>query len=343
MVHQHFMLIPVMTVVENIVLGAEPTRHGQLDLDTARERVRELSASYGLAVDPDAVIEEIGVGQQQRVEILKALYRDARVLILDEPTAVLTPQEVDELFAVLRTLVAGGHVDHPDHAQAARGARGRRPHLGAAARQEGRDDRPRGRQRAQPGRADGRPRGAARRRARRRASRREDARACTICGCATIAGSTRCAASRWTSRAGEIVGIAGVDGNGQSELIQALAGMRDPARGQHRAATASTSRRATPREASDAGVGHIPEDRQRHGLVLDFSIAENTALHDYDEPPISRHHWLDRDAMAARAAEWIQLYDVRGGGPETPRARALGRQSAEGRARARDPVRTRAC
>ena len=108
MVHQHFMLIPVMSVVENIVLGAEPQSHWQLDLATARERVRELSARYGLVVDPDATIEELGVGQQQRVEILKALYRDARVLILDEPTAVLTPQEVDELFAVLRALVERG-------------------------------------------------------------------------------------------------------------------------------------------------------------------------------------------------------------------------------------------
>ncbi len=108
MVHQHFMLIPVMSVVENIVLGAEPRTRGQLDLATARERVRELSATYGLAVDPDALVEEIGVGRQQRVEILKALYRHARVLILDEPTAVLTPQEVDELFAVLRSLVAQG-------------------------------------------------------------------------------------------------------------------------------------------------------------------------------------------------------------------------------------------
>jgi ABC-type uncharacterized transport system ATPase subunit len=122
-------------------------------------------------------------------------------------------------------------------------------------------------------------------------------------------------------RAGEIVGIAGVDGTGQSELIQALAGMRVPHAGRIDLNGIDVTS-ATPRESSDAGVGHIPEDRQRHGLVLDFSLAENTALHDYDGPPISHHHWLDREAMTERAADWIQLYDVRGGGPATP-ARAL--------------------
>jgi ABC-type uncharacterized transport system ATPase subunit len=117
--------------------------------------------------------------------------------------------------------------------------------------------------------------------------------------------------------AGEIVAIAGVDGNGQSELVQALAGMRTPSAG-HIELHGADVTRTTPRRATDAGIGHIPEDRQRHGLVLDFSLAENVVLHDYDRKPISRHHWLDRDAMTARAAEWIQLYDVRGGGPATP-------------------------
>ena len=145
MVHQHFMLIPVMSVVENIVLGAEPRARPSSISTTARERVRELSAALRPGGRPRRHVEELGVGQQQRVEILKALYRDARVLILDEPTAVLTPQEVDELFAVLRALVARRHVDHPDHAQAARGAAVADRDHRAAARQEGRDDRPRGR------------------------------------------------------------------------------------------------------------------------------------------------------------------------------------------------------
>jgi simple sugar transport system ATP-binding protein len=320
MVHQHFMLIPVMSVVENIVLGAEPTRHGQLDLPAARERVRELSAHYGLAVDPDAIIEEIGVGQQQRVEILKALYREARVLILDEPTAVLTPQEVDELFAVLRTFVAGGasiilitHKLHEVLEVADRITVLRRGKKVATIDREGASERSLAelmvgrevlldvdRGPAHPG---------------------ERILAVTDLWVRDDRGLDAVRGLSMEVRAGEIVGIAGVDGNGQSELIQALAGMRVPHTGRVDLHGIDVTR-ATPRETSDAGVGHIPEDRQRHGLVLDFSIAENTALHDYDEEPIAHHHWLDREAMARRAAEWVQLYDVRGGGPWTP-ARAL--------------------
>ena len=320
MVHQHFMLIPVMTVVENIVLGAEPQNYGRLDLDTARERVRELSSSYGLAVDPDAVIEEIGVGQQQRVEILKALYRHARVLILDEPTAVLTPQEVDELFSVLRALVAGGtsiilitHKLHEVLDVADRISVLRRGAKVATIDREGASERSLAelmvgrevlldvaRGAAHPG---------------------ETVLSVRDLWVRDDRGLDAVRGLSMTVRAGEIVGIAGVDGNGQSELIQALAGMRVP-HGGHIELHGVDVTRANPRESSDAGVGHIPEDRQRHGLVLDFSIAENSALHDYDEPPISRMWWLDRDAMVTRAGEWIRLYDVRGGGPPT-HARAL--------------------
>jgi simple sugar transport system ATP-binding protein len=320
MVHQHFMLIPVMTVVENIVLGAEPQHRGQLDLKTARERVRKLSSSYGLAVDPDAVIEEIGVGRQQRVEILKALYRDARVLILDEPTAVLTPQEVDELFSVLRKLVAGGtsiilitHKLHEVLEVADRISVLRRGKKVATIDREGASER------SLAELMVGREvlldveRGPAH--AGETVLSVRDLWVRDDRGLEAVRGLSM------EVRAGEIVGIAGVDGNGQSELIQAFAGMRAPHQG-HIDLQGVDVTHASPRKATDAGVGHIPEDRQRHGLVLDFSIAENTALHDYDKPPISHRNWLDREAMVARAAEWITLYDVRGGGPPTP-ARAL--------------------
>jgi ABC-type uncharacterized transport system ATPase subunit len=320
MVHQHFMLIPVMTVVENIVLGAEPTQHGRLDLDTAREKVRELSTRYGLAVEPDAVIEEIGVGQQQRVEILKALYRNARVLILDEPTAVLTPQEVDELFVVLRELVAGGtsiilitHKLHEVLEIADRISVLRRGKKVATIERAGATES--GLAELMVGRAVllDVARGAA----------HPGAEMLSVQGL-WVRDDRGLDAVRGLSlsvRAGEIVGIAGVDGNGQSELIQALTGMRTPHEGHVELAGADLTK-ANPRETSRGGMGHIPEDRQRHGLVLDFSLAENTALHDYGEEPMSRHHWLDRAAMTARAAEWLQLFDVRGGGPETL-ARAL--------------------
>src|SRR5437667_48792 len=220
MVHQHFMLIPVMTVAENIVLATEPTHAGVLlDYRAANKRVAELSRSFNFAIDPGARVESITVGQQQRVEILKALYRAADILILDD--------------------------------------RG----LGA------------------------------------------------------VRGVS------FEVRSGEIVGLAGVDGNGQSELIDAISGLRRVSSG----SVAIGGRDVTgnsPSSILDLGLGHIPEDRQLRGLVLEFSLAENLALHDFDKPPDSRLGWLFPRQLIRRARDLLKQYDVRGGGPQT-RAAAL--------------------
>ena len=197
MVHQHFMLIPVMTVAENIVLATEPVHNGVLlDYAAAEKRVRDISTRFGLAVDPRAIVQDITVGQQQRVEILKALYRGADILVLDEPTAVLTPQEAQELFAIVQEPDRAGQVDHLHQPQAERGDRDRRPDHGAAPRQEDRDA-ARGRgDRGGSGAPDGRPRGAA---AGREARRRRRASRCSGSKGSrsrTTAGSRRSAASR---------------------------------------------------------------------------------------------------------------------------------------------------
>ena len=196
MVHQHFMLIPVMTVAENIVLADEPrSAGGLLDVQAADARVRELSDRFGLAVDPDAVIEDVSVGQQQRVEILKALYREARILVLDEPTAVLTAQETQDLFRVLRGAARRRQGDRLHHAQARRGARHRRPRDGAAARQAGRHRADRGRDRGVARPAHGRPRRPpARRQGAARSAASRSSRSAT-CTCATTATCRPCRAS----------------------------------------------------------------------------------------------------------------------------------------------------
>jgi general nucleoside transport system ATP-binding protein len=321
MVHQHFMLIPVMTVAENIVLGNEPVREGVfLDERGAESRVRELSQRFGLAVDPDELVQNITVGQQQRVEILKALYRRADVLILDEPTAVLTPQEASDLFVILRALQDEGlsiifisHklnevLDIADRITVLR--RGKTietvPREGAteeslARAMVGRDVLLRvEKQAAQPG---------------------------------DVLLSVRdlhVRDDRWIEkvrgvsldvRAGEIVGIAGVDGNGQTELIDALTGLQRIESGTITIAGHELSHPSA-RKALDAGIGHIPEDRQRRGLVLDFTIAENIGLHDYAKPPEGRYGWLFPGRMVDRAKALIREFDVRGGGPLT-RARGL--------------------
>jgi ABC-type uncharacterized transport system ATPase subunit len=321
MVHQHFMLIPVMTVAENIVLGMEPVREGVfLDEGAAARRVRDLSSAFGLALDPDQQVEKLSVGQQQRVEILKALYRRADVLILDEPTAVLTPQEAQELFEIIRTLTREGtsiiFISHKlnevleiaDRITVLR--RGKRidtvPREGAtedglARMMVGRDVLLRV---EKPPATPGEP-----------LLEVEDLQVLDERGLPAVRGVS------FQVRAGEIAGIAGVDGNGQSELIDALTGLRAVASG-HVRVGGREARHATPRDMLDLGVGHIPEDRQRRGLVLEFSIAENVALHDYNQPPDSSWGWLFPGRLIERARRLITEFDVRGGGPLT-RAGAL--------------------
>src|SRR5437763_1363443 len=321
MVHQHFMLIPVMTVAENIVLATEPTQAGfLLDYRAASKRVRELSRSFNFAIDPEARVESITVGQQQRVEILKALYRRADVLILDEPTAVLTPQEAGELFEILRNLTREGMsvifithklnevLDIADRITVLRRgkmidtvAREGATEEGLARLMVGRDVLLRvDKTPAEPGEA---------------LLSVGDLRVVDDRGLEVVRGMS------FDVRAGEIVGIAGVDGNGQSELIDALSGLRRSASGTIKIGGRDVTG-AAPSTILDLGLGHIPEDRQRRGLVLEFSLAENVALHDYDKAPDSRWGWLFPRQLVRRARELLSQFDVRGGGPQT-RAAAL--------------------
>ena len=321
MVHQHFMLIPVMTVAENIVLAKEPTRGGLLlDYDAAKTRVAELAATFQFRIDPDARIESITVGQQQRVEILKALYRGADILILDEPTAVLTPQEALELFEILNKLKSEGmsivFISHK-----------LREVLEIADRitvlRRGRKVETLERERATEAELARLMVG------REVLLRVEKAPAAPgepllIVEDLSVFDDRGLEAVRDVSfevRAGEIVGIAGVDGNGQTELIEALTGLRRPLAGSIRVGKQEL-RRLTPRGVLDEGVGHIPEDRQRRGLVLDFSLAENLALHDYREEPNSRFGFLSPRRLVQWARRLLGEFDVRGGGPQT-RASAL--------------------
>jgi general nucleoside transport system ATP-binding protein len=316
MVHQHFMLIPVMTVTENIVLAQEPRHAGVLlDYDAATKRVRELSESFGLIVDPNARIEKITVGQQQRVEILKALYRGAEILILDEPTAVLTPQEAKELFEIIESLKSQGksivfitHKLNEVLEVADRISVLRRGKLVETISREGATE-------------AGLARSMVGREVLLRVEKRPTQPGDTLLKVEdlVVRDDRGLEAVRGLSievHANEIVGIAGVDGNGQSELIDALTGLRHPASGHIRIA-GHDLRRATAREALDAGLGHIPEDRQRRGLVLDFNLAENLVLHDYGREPFSKLGWINPRGWLRWARGLLQEFDVRGGGPTT--------------------------
>jgi ABC-type uncharacterized transport system ATPase subunit len=316
MVHQHFMLIPVMTVAENIVLGMEPRREAVLlDEGAAERRVKELSEQYGLAVNPHARVENISVGQQQRAEILKALFRGAEILILDEPTAVLTPQEAAELFTIIRSLTEQGKsiifithklnevLEIADRITVLR--RGKKIDTVTA---QGATEQELARMmvgREVLLRVEKKP--------------AEPGEPLLVVDGLSVLDDRELEAVRdvsLTVRGGEIVGIAGVDGNGQTELIDALSGLRPVAGGSIEVGGLDVTK-ASAHERLDEGLGHIPEDRQRRGLVLDFTLAENLALHDYDKAPISRWAWLRPGRMISRARTLLREFDVRGGGPRT--------------------------
>ena len=314
MVHQHFMLVDTMSVAENIVLGAEPGTSAALDLKSAADQIRKLSEEFKLAVNPHTLVEDLSVGQQQRVELLKALYRHARLLILDEPTAVLTPLEVEEFFHILRrmreqgktviiithklsevlaisdevTVMRDGHVvgrvetKDTDAAELARLMVGREVLL-----------------RVEKTEANAGPPQLA----------VEDL---TV---TSIDGTKRVNAASFTVRRGEIVGIAGVEGNGQTELIEALAGLVAEANisGRIKLEGIDISKLGA-RARRELGIAHIPEDRHRRGLLLDFNLAENSILGVHYRPPIAAYAggiFLDDKAVQTRTAEIIQNFDVR--------------------------------
>jgi general nucleoside transport system ATP-binding protein len=309
MVHQHFMLVEPLTVTENIVLGAEPTKGTSIDYRRARARVAELSQQYGLKIDPDSRIADLSVGQQQRVEILKTLYRGARILILDEPTAVLTPQEVGEIFSILRGLREQGKtiiiITHKlaevlslsNNITVMRDGKvvGNLPTAvataeGLARMMVGRDVLLRVKK------EEAKPQGPV-----------LTVRDLTLRG---TEGKTILNGVTFEVRAGEILGIAGVEGNGQTELIEILAGLRKATSGKVLLEDKSIDDLDT-HERKRRGIAHIPEDRHRRGLLLDFDLASNSILGVHGDRPISGAVLLNNDVIVERAERLVREYDVR--------------------------------
>jgi ABC-type uncharacterized transport system ATPase subunit len=323
MVHQHFMLVPVFTVTENVMLGTETVRAGVvLDRQAAAARVREISERFGLAVDPDALIENLPVGVQQRVEIIKVLYRQAEILILDEPTAVLTPQEVEELFKIIRSLVAQGKsvifITHKlkevlaiaDRITVLRNGRV----VGTTTPAEATEGEL---ARMMVGRevilkVDKRP-----------PSPGEpvlDVRDLTVLD---SHGTPAVRSLSLEVRAGEVLGVAGVQGNGQTQLVEALTGLRRP-EGGHIVMMGRDVTRASPREITELGVAHVPEDRQQDGLVLSFPVEDNLVLNTYYVAPFARGIVMQRREIERAATERVRAFDVRTPSIRTPTASLSG-------------------
>ncbi|MGY1703247.1 ABC transporter ATP-binding protein [Geodermatophilus sp. SYSU D00697] len=315
MVHQHFMLADNFTVLENIVLGSEPTRGGRLDRAEARRRIRELSDAYSLGLDPDALVEDLGVGDRQRVEIAKVLYRDARTLILDEPTAVLVPQEVDELFGNLAELKREGltviFISHKldevrkvaDSITVIR----RGTTVGTADPKTTTS-----RQLAEMMVGTELP-SPETRTSTVRPTPVLELREVTVPG---VGGRPLVDAVDLTVREGEVVGIAGVEGNGQAELVDAVMGLRAVSSGAVLLGGEDITSWRT-RARREAGLGFIPEDRHRQGMLLDATLWENRILGHQTRPPSVKGPFIDRKGARADTERIMREYDVRAPGPDT--------------------------
>ncbi|AMW98546.1 ABC transporter ATP-binding protein [Rummeliibacillus stabekisii] len=320
MVHQHFMLVENFTVTENIILGSEPTKMGLVNIRDAAKKVQQLSEKYGLNVDPYAKIEDISVGMQQRVEILKTLYRGAEMLIFDEPTASLTPQEINELIQIMKRLIKEGKsiilithklkeiMDVSDRVTIIRKGQG----IGTVTTAETNPDQLAemmvGRQVVF--------------KTEKTTAHPKD----VVLNIENLTvqdnrGIDRVKDLSLAVRAGEIIGIAGIDGNGQSELIEAITGLRKVKSGQI-ALNGKDITGKKPRKITESGIGHIPQDRHKHGLVLDFPIGHNIVLQTYYQSPVSKGGIIDYKRVNSIARNIIEEYDVRTPS-EMTQARAL--------------------
>lgn len=310
MVHQHFQLVPVMTVAENVILGAEVTRAGgYIDKRAANQRVRELSEQYGLEIDPTIEVDDLPVGLQQRVEIIKALYRHADILILDEPTAVLTPQESNELFRIMHDLTEKGvsiiFITHKlkevlavaDRIVVLRGGRS----VGAALPSESTEaslaELMVGRKVIlQVDKEDAHPG--------EKVLEIKDLEVLDDRKQLIVKGLSL------EVHAGEVLGVAGVQGNGQREFVEALTGLRPIVSGSIQIAGEDTTQ-YTPRRITELDVAHIPEDREKHGLVMPYTIADNLVLNRYYRKPFSNNTILNRQAIAENGTKLVKQFDVR--------------------------------
>ena len=323
MVHQHFMLVNPFTVAENIVLGAEPRQGVFLDINKARRAVTEVSERYGLRVKPDATIEELPVGVQQRVEILKILYRGAEIIVLDEPTAVLNPQEIRELYAIMRNLTAQGKsiifISHKLNEVMATSQRvtvmRRGKVMGTVSTK------------------DTSPAELANLMVGRHVLLQVDKQPTTV-GKAVLTVANLVAKDTtgeklldqvsFEIRAGEILGVAGVEGNGQTELVEVLTGLRRASSGTMHLSGLDITQ-FTARQIKESKVGHIPEDRQKRGLELDFSVKENLIFGFHYKPPFAEHGFLNQEVMARHADKMIAEFDIR-----TPHAETMVRSLSGG-------------